>query len=128
MLGRLKVTKSPLFFIVAAQVIATVFAAAACWFFSPVAAISALLAGAVCIVPGLYVLAVSLRSIPAGSSGLGLAIRGELGKLLLTAALMVLVFLGFESLSVATFFATLILMQVCVAVGPVIEAQRLLRR
>jgi F0F1-type ATP synthase assembly protein I len=69
-------TKSPIFQIVAAQFFATLLASALCLVFDRVAAISAVMAGITCIVPGCYTLVVSLRPVIKGDPGLSQVLRG----------------------------------------------------
>ena len=108
-------TKSPIFQIVAAQFFATLLASALCLVFDRVAAISAVMAGITCIVPGCYTLMVSLRPVIKGDPGLRQALRGELGKLALTVSLFALVFVFVKPLNVLVFFSTFIGLQLCMA-------------
>ena len=127
--GRLgRIRKSPVFRIVAVQFIATLLAAVLGLAISRVAAWSALLAGAACIIPGLYVLAMSERSVPKGTTGLANVIRGEAGKYALTIAILALVFVFVRPLNGVAFFTTFICLQVAVAVVPLLEARALLNR
>ena len=123
-----RITKSPWYGIVVAQVIATFLAATLCLAAGRAAAWSALLAGLVCVLPGLYMLGVSLRPVRAGSSGLGLAIRGEVGRLALSAALFAWVFVFCRELHAAAFFATFIMLQAAGMAAPLLNARRLLKR
>ena len=97
-----------------------------CAAISRVAALSALLAGMVCIVPGLYQLVVSLRQAAPGTSGLGVVLKGEVGRLLLSIALFALVFIWVKPLDAVVFFATFAGLQVLVALVPLMEARRLM--
>ena len=122
------VTASPIFRIVAAQVIATLLASASCLAISRLAALSALLAGVVCIVPGILVLVMSLRPAPTGTTGLGKVLKGEAGKFLLSIAMFVLVFTLVKPLDAVVFFATFAGLQVIVGLVPLLEARKLMNR
>ena len=111
-----KLTKSPIFRIVAAQFIATILASALCLVFDWIAAVSVLMAGIVCIVPGCYTLVVSLRPVVEGDPGLSQVLRGEAGKFAITLSLFALVFVFVEPLNVVVFFSTIIGLQICMAV------------
>lgn len=119
------ITDSPIYRIVAAQFIATLLAAASCLAFNRVAAISALMAGMVCIIPGLYMLVVSLRPVTQTSTGLAHAVRGAAGKFALTVSMFALVFVFVRPLNAVVFFATFVMLQICVALVPFIESRRL---
>ena len=121
-------TKSSIFRIVAAQFIATILASALCLVFDRVAAISALMAGITCIVPGCYTLVVSLRPVIKGDLGLTQALRGEVGKFALTVALFALVFVFVNPLNVLVFFSTFVGLQLCMAVVLLLGSRRLLKR
>ena len=101
-------TKSPIFRIVMVQMFATFLASAAWLLFDRVAAISALLAGITCFLPGCYSLVVSLRPVIKGDPGLGQALRGELGKVALTVSLFALVFVFVKPRIAFVFFRTFI--------------------
>ena len=121
-------TKSPIFQIVAAQFFATFLASVLCLGFDRVAAISAVMAGITCIVPGCYTLMVSLRPVIKSGSGLGQVLRGELGKLALTAALFALVFVFVKPLNVLVFFGIFVGLQLCMAVVLLLQSRKLLKR
>lgn len=118
------ITDSPIYRIVAAQFIATLLAAASCLAFNRVAVISALMAGMVCIIPGLYMLVVSLRPVTQTSTGLAQAVRGAAGKFALTVSMFALVFVFVRPLNAVVFFATFVLLQMCVALVPFIDSRR----
>jgi ATP synthase protein I len=122
------ITKSPIFQIVAAQFFATFLASALCLVFDRVAAISAVMAGLTCVVPGCYTLVVSLRPVIKGDSGLGQALRGEVGKYALTVALFALVFVFVKPLNVLVFFGTFVGLQLCMAVVLLLQSRKLLKR
>ena len=121
-------TKSPIFQIVAAQFFATFLASALCLVFDRVAAISAVMAGITCVVPGCYTLVVSLRPVIKGGSGLSQALRGEVGKFSLTVSLFALVFVFVKPLNVFVFFSTFVGLQCCMAAVLWFGSRRLLRR
>jgi len=121
-------TKSPIFQIVAAQFLATFLASALCLVFDRVAAISAVMAGITCVVPGCYTLVVSLRPVIKGDSGLSQALRGEVGKFALTIALFALVFVFVKPLNVWVFFGTFVGLQLCMAVVLLLQSRKLLKR
>ena len=121
-------TKSPIFQIVAAQFFATFLASALCLVFDRVAAISAVMAGVACVVPGCYTLMVSMRPVIKGDPGLSQALRGEVGKIALTAALFALVFVFVKPLNVWVFFSTFVGLQLCMAVVLLLQSRKLLKR
>ena len=121
-------TKSPIFRIVAAQLIVTILASALCLVFDRVAAISALMAGIACVVPGCYTLVVSLRPVTNGDPGLNQALRGELGKFALTASLFALVFVFVKPLNVVVFFSMFAGLQLCMVVVLWLQSRKLLKR
>lgn len=122
-----KLNGSPFYGVVIAQVIATFLASAFCLAFDRVAAVSALAAGLVSIVPGLFMLVMSVRWVELADTGLGMAVKAETGRLILTGCLSALVFVFVWPLNAVAFFATFIVLQVCVAIAPWLEARRLLR-
>jgi ATP synthase protein I len=121
-------TKSPIFRVVIAQVLATCIASAAWLVFGRVAAISALMAGITCVLPGCYTLVVSLRPVIKGDPGLIQALKGELGKFALTVSLFALVFVFVKPLNVLVFFSTFIGLQLCMAATLWLGSRRLLKR
>ena len=121
-------TKSPIFRVVIAQVFATCIASAAWLVLGRVAAISALMAGITCVLPGCYTLVVSLRPVIKGDPGLRQALRGELGKFALTVSLFALVFVFVKPLNVLVFFSTFIGLQLCMAATLWLGSRRLLKR
>ena len=121
-------TKSPIFRVVTAQVFTTCLASAAWLVFGRVAAISALMAGITCVLPGCYTLVVSLRPVIKGDPGLSQALRGELGKFALTISLFALVFVFVKPLNVLVFFSTFIGLQLCMAATLWLGSRRLLKR
>ncbi|MGK0259090.1 MAG: ATP synthase protein I [Candidatus Azotimanducaceae bacterium] len=122
-----KITESPLFGIAVTQVIATFLASALCLIFDRTASISALMAGVVSVVPSVYLLFVSRRPTAEGDTGIGIVLRGEVGKFALSISLFALVFVFVKPLNAIAFFATYILLQLCTVIAPWLEAKRLLR-
>jgi len=98
----------PVYRIIRAQLIATVLAFATCSYFDWVAAYSILLGGTVCVVPaGFAAWRLSRRTPVAGVAALHM-IMAETGKLLLTMALFVAVFVLVKPLNVLFFFGSLV--------------------
>lgn len=127
------IKRSPLFKILQAQFFATLVLSACCLIFDflvrdTAAALSALVAGGVCLLPGVYVLAVSTRQVPDGDTGFGMALRAEVGRLLLSGAGFALVFVFVSPLNVAVFFGVLTFLLGLNAYIPAREAQRRRRR
>ncbi len=127
------IKRSPLFKIVYTQFFATLILSAICLIVDVLvkdtaAAISALVAGGVCVLPGLYVLAISRREVPAGDTGFGLAVRAEAGRFLLSAAGFALVFVFVSPLNVVVFFGVFLVLQGFSIIVPAREAQRLRRK
>ena len=120
--------KSPIFRVLSAQSIVTIFVAIVCLAVSKVAAISALLAGVSSFLPTLLVLILSLKPMTPGQTGLGQVLRGEAGKFALTIALLVGIFTLVKPLSVAAFFGAFVLMQLCQALVPLVDANRLMKK
>ena len=106
----------------------TIFVAIVCLAVSKVAAISALLAGVSSFLPTLFVLILSLKPMTPGRTGLGKVLRGEAGKFALTIALLAGIFTLMKPLSVAVFFGTFVLMQLCQALVPLVDANRLMKK
>ena len=128
-LARLK--QSPVFGIVVAQFIATILASASFLIFGRIAALSALsalMAGVVCLIPSGFVLVMSLREISPGETGLANAVRGEVGKFALSILLFALVFAFVKPLDAVAFFATFVVLQLCTAIAPWLRARRMLKR
>lgn len=122
-----------MFKILNAQFFATLFLSACCLIVDVLvrdtaAAISALVAGGVCLLPGLYVLAVSTRQVPDGDTGFGLAVRAETGRFMLSGAGFALVFVFVSPLNVVVFFGVFILLMGLNAYIPAREATRLRKR
>lgn len=122
------INRSPILRIVVAQFITTLIVAALALIIGPVASTSALLAGGIAILPGLYTLMMSRRPVSADDNGLGLVLKGEIGRLVLAGVLFALVFTQVSPLDAVVLFGTFALLQVAYIVIPLIEARRLLQR
>tara|TARA_Y100001934_G_scaffold260498_1_gene332795 strand:+ start:663 stop:1067 length:405 start_codon:yes stop_codon:yes gene_type:complete len=120
--------KSPFFRILAAQSGLTILFASVSLAFSKVVTISIVLAGLSSILPTMFVALVSLQSTTHIGTGLGRVLKGEAGKLVLTIALLTGIFALVEVLSVAAFFGTFIVMQLCQMIVPLLDAQRLMKQ
>ena len=121
-----KFDRSPIYRIVVAQVFVALFASVLCLLISGSAAISALMAGVVCIIPGLYVLLQSVRPVAVGATGMSYVLKGEIGKFILAACLFAGVFVFYKQLNVMAFFGMFVVLQLVYAVLPVIEARRVM--
>ena len=110
--------------IVVAQSIATFLASVSCLAIDRVAATSALSAGVVCLVPGIYVLVSSIRPLAPGESGLGRALKSEAGKLAITVSLFALIFVFVKPLDAVIFFGTFVMLQLGYAIVPWWEAKK----
>ncbi|MBO6564438.1 MAG: ATP synthase subunit I [Pseudomonadales bacterium] len=122
-----KIKESPVYGMVIAQFIATFLASASFLVFDRVAALSALMAGLVCLIPGGFVLAMSLRPIEPGGTGISNVIRGEAGKFALSIMLFAMVFVLIKPLDPVAFFATFIVLQLCAGIAPWMKARRRLK-
>ena len=91
-------------------------------------ALSVFLAGVSCILPTLFVTFMSLRPTPFGKSGIGQVLKGEVGKFLLTAALLTVIFTQYDTLKVALFFCMFFVLQLCQILVPLVDARRLIKR
>ena len=114
--------------IVTAQFGVMLLVVAGCLLIDIVAAYSALAGGLVCVVPGVY--AAARFSGKASTEGTGLTpiLLGEIGKLVLSIALFVAVFVLVRPLNVLSFFGTFIGLQLIYVAVPVLEANRLRNR
>ncbi|MEM6639089.1 MAG: ATP synthase subunit I [Pseudomonadota bacterium] len=100
--------------ILAAQFVLGIVAGIAAWLlFDAVAAYSAWLGGAICVIPNIYLAARMLAATPSGDAGRMWRSTwfGEIGKLILTAALFALAFGLVEPLSAGGLFAGFIAAQ-----------------
>ena len=125
------ITQSPIFNVLIAQCLATVLVSILCLVFgketgiSFISALSAMMAGVVCVVPGIYVLLISLRQVK--SSGVANILRGEIGKFALSISLFALVFVFFEELRVLVFFGTCVGLQLLHALVPFYLSAKLVK-
>ncbi len=122
-----RLSKSPIYRIVAAQFIATITTASLLSVFNPIAGYSALAGGLVCVVPGIYLLAQSLKQ-DVDRSGMRAAIWAEAGKYTITIAMCIVVFTQIKPLNVLAFFATFAGFQFFYLLVPLVDAMKLRRR
>ena len=120
--------KLPLFRILVAQSLVTVFVAIVCMMIGKVAVISALLAGVSSVLPSLFVFLVSMKPIRPSQTGLEKALQGEVGKIALTIVLLAGIFVLAKPLSILVFFGVFVMMQVCQVIVPLVDANRLMKR
>ena len=83
---------------------------------------SSALGGLVCIFPGVYA---AIRALKEAPSGITPIVAGELGKLALSIALFIVVFVLVKPLNVLSFFGTFIGLQLVYVVVPVLESSRM---
>ncbi|MCB1691626.1 MAG: ATP synthase subunit I [Pseudomonadales bacterium] len=109
-IGRLFSSRSnaPAYRIIRAQLIATVLATASCLFFDAVAAYSTLLGGLVCIVPAGFMAKRLDRPTSKARTALGHLVMAELGKLALTTALLIAIFVLVRPLNIVFFFGAIV--------------------
>lgn len=81
-----------------------------------------------CVVPGVFILFQSEKAQAARGPGLGEAMRGEVGKLLITGVLFAAVFIGVKPIDVVAFFGTFVVLQLAYVIVPLIDARRMMRR
>ena len=111
--------------IFAAQCIVMVLIAAGCLTIDWVASYSSVLGGLVCILPGAYAAIRTLREAPTEIMPI---VAGELGKLALSIALFIAVFLSVKPLNVMSFFGTFGGLQLIYVVVPLLESSRVRNR
>jgi F0F1-type ATP synthase assembly protein I len=131
-LDQTTVRRSPFYPVIIAQSIATMVLSVLALIagrldFCPVdvsetAALSVAAAGAVCVIPGLYLLVTSTRQIAKGTTGLGLALKGEAGRFALSAIGFVVVFVQFRDLNALVFFGVFIALQAFNVIVPLLKA------
>lgn len=107
--------------------------AALCLLIDAVAAWSSLLGGFACICPGLYAAirlkkAVHAEEASVEGSGLGPVLMGELGRIVLTAAIFIVVFVSVRPLNVLSFFGTFIVLQLCHVLIPLVDSLRMRKK
>ena len=90
----------------------------------PQAALSALLGGLACLIPGLYLLLQQARPDAPAGSGLGRALKGEAGRVALTVAIFAGVFAGYKALSFLAFLGVFAGLQVFYGLVPLLDARR----
>ena len=83
---------------------------------------SSVLGGLVCLLPGVYAAIRTLREAPSEITPI---VAGELGKLALSMALFIAVFVLVKPLNVLSFFGTFIGLQLMYVVVPVLESNRM---
>lgn len=108
--------------ILAAQCMVMVLIATGCLVVDRVASYSSLLGGLVCLLPGVYAAIRTLREAPSEITPI---VAGELGKLALSIALFIAVFVLVKPLNVLSFFGTFIGLQLMYVVVPVLESNRM---
>ncbi len=123
-------TKMPAGRIVTAQIVVSLTIAALCLLIDTVAAWSSLLGGFACICPGLYAAirlkkAVHAEEASGGGSGLGPVLMGELGRIVLSAVIFIVVFMTVKPLNVLSFFGTFIVLQLCHVLIPLVDSLRM---
>ncbi len=120
--------ESPLERIVFVQFLSTLAIGVLSCFFGLVAAYSALLGGAISLLPA-YILLRRYNKLPVGDdSGLKQAVTAELVRLSLSVTLFIATFVLVERLNVLFFFGTFIGTQFIFLVVPVAQANRLRNR
>ncbi len=92
------------------------------------AGLSAFGATLVCVLPSMYFAYISGKEVPSGSNGLGIALKGEAGRFLLSGVGFVLAFIFIKPLNVLVFFCVFGGLQVCNIVIPWREATKLRRK
>lgn len=122
-----RVTASPLGRIVIAQFVVTVLSSTTLLVFDWVAAYSALLGGVACGLPGLYALVMSLGPHRVTGSGLGRALKGESGRIAITIAILLGVFMLVKPLNAWAFFGLFAGLQLVYGIVPFLDARRLRR-
>jgi len=116
--------KAPIYRIVFVQLALTIIAALLLLFIDVVKAYSVLLGGLTCVLPNFFMAWRMGRESANPGTALKYLVRGELGKLAITALLFALVFKWVVPLEAAYFFVAL----VCIMLGnifvPLVEAQQ----
>jgi len=115
--------ETPIYRIVAAQFIATFVAATLCLIVDWATAYSAMLGGLTCAVPN-ALLAWRLGRGADPKGALKSLVRGELGKLVMTAVIFAAVFFWVKPLEVMVYFVALILVMLFNMLVPLIEAKK----
>ena len=115
--------EAPIYRIVAAQFIATFITATLCLIVDWVAAYSIMLGGLTCAVPN-ALLAWRIGRVADPNGALKSLVRGELGKLVMTAVIFAAVFLWVKPLEVMIYFIALVLVMLLNMLVPLIEAKK----
>lgn len=115
--------EAPIYRIVAVQFVATFIAATLYLIVDWVTAYSVLLGGLTCAVPN-ALLAWRLGRVADPSGALKSLVRGELGKLVMTAVIFAAVFFWVKPLEVMFYFVALILVMLFNMLVPLIEAKK----
>jgi len=113
--------KAPIYRIVFAQFAITVLAALLVLAVDGVAAYSVLCGGLTCVLPNLFMAWRMGRESANPGTALKYLVRGELGKLALTALLFAAVFNWVKPLEVAYYFAALVFIMLCNIFIPLLE-------
>lgn len=108
--------------ILAVQCMLMVLIAIGCLAIDWVTSYSSALGGLVCILPGVYAAIRTLREAPSEITPI---VAGELGKLALSIAMFIVVFVLIQPLNVLSFFGTFIGLQLIYVVVPVLESSRM---
>jgi ATP synthase protein I len=107
----LSAANAPVYRIIRWQLLATIVASVICAIFDGVAAYSILLGGVTCIIPSAFSAWRLLRETADPGAAVGHMIMAETGKLLVTVAIFIAVFLLVEPLDVLLYFGTFIGLQ-----------------
>ncbi len=108
--------------ILSVQCMVMVLIAIGCMAVDWVTSYSSVLGGLVCLLPGVYAAIRTLREAPSEITPI---VAGELGKLALSMALFIAVFVLVKPLNVLSFFGTFIGLQLMYVVVPVLESNRM---
>jgi ATP synthase protein I len=114
-------SKAHVYRIVFVQLAFTVLAALMLLLHSVEVAYSVLLGGLTCVIPSAFMAWRIGRETADPSKALKSLVRGEIGKLLLTAAIFTAVFLWIESLQVAYFFIAIVVVMLLNIFVPLFE-------
>ena len=107
------------------QLFVMLLVASLCLLIDFAAAYSAILGGLICFIPGLYSGFRIQRKIGDDNNGLAPVLIGELGKLILTIALFIAVFVLVKPLDAVSFFGTFVALQLVYIAVPLFNANRL---
>ena len=121
------ILKAPVVRIVVAQFIVTILAAILCLTLDRVTAYSVLLGGLTSAIPSAFMAWRLNHRVAAPAAALKYLVRGELGKLAMTAVMFTGVFLWVNPLEVKYYFVALVLVMSCNMLVPLIEARAALK-